>query len=395
MNLRIIFNLLLTVNPAICILFLGNNNENHFHLGGGVHHVERWIGRRSWVAIGLSALCLTLVLALAGCGANGGNNAGEGASGGDNAGAVSEPGAAGEGDGDAAAETDAGEAAGDSAVRTIEHAMGKSDVPASPQRVVILTNEGTEALLSLGITPVGAVKSWVGDPWYVHIKDRMQGVENVGEESQPNLELIAALKPDLILGNKMRHEKIYYELSAIAPTVFTETLRGEWQSNYKVYADALNKAAEGEKVLAAYNDRIADLKAKLGDRLSTKVSIVRFMGGDTRIYHKDTFSGVILSQIGLARPESQDVDDFAARNVTKERIQEMDGDILFYFTYETGDGAATAVEEEWLKDPLWQQLDVVKAGNVHKVNDTIWNTAGGVLAANLMLDDLYKFFDVK
>ncbi|HZG78031.1 MAG TPA: iron-siderophore ABC transporter substrate-binding protein [Paenibacillus sp.] len=287
------------------------------------------------------------------------------------------------------------ETVAESATRSFEHAMGTSDIPTHPQRVVILTNEGTEALLALGVKPVGAAKSWLGDPWYDHIKDQMEGVANVGEESQPNLELIIGLKPDLIIGNKLRNEEIYDELSAIAPTIYAETLRGDWQENFKMYADALGKSAEGEKVLADYEGRIADLRTKLGDKLSTQVSIVRFMANDTRIYWKDTFSGVILNQIGLARPAAQDKDDFAARGVTKERIEEMDGDILFYFSYELGDGGATAVEEDWINDPLWQTLDVVKAGKVHKVSDAIWNTAGGVLAANLMLDDLYTYFEVK
>lgn len=279
--------------------------------------------------------------------------------------------------------------------RTFTHAMGDTEIPAHPERVVILTNEGTEALLALGVTPVGAVKSWLGDPWYDHIAEQMEGVTNVGEESQPNLELIISLDPDLIIGNKMRHEQIYDELSAIAPTVFAEDLRGDWQINFKLYADALGLADKGEAVLADYFSRIDDLKTKLGDRLSTQVSIVRFMAGDTRIYWKDTFSGVILSQIGLARPPSQDIDDFAARGVTKERIEEMDGDILFYFSYETGDGEATSVEKTWTEDPLWQTLDAVKAGKAYKVSDAVWNTAGGVLAANLMIDDLYRYLEVE
>jgi iron complex transport system substrate-binding protein len=279
--------------------------------------------------------------------------------------------------------------------RSFTHAMGESTIPAAPERVVILTNEGTEALLALGVKPVGAPKSWLGDPWYDHIAAQMEGVTNVGEESQPNLELIIGLKPDLIIGNKLRHEKIYDELSAIAPTIYAETLRGDWQENFKLYADALGLPVEGEKVLGDYASRVEDLKMKLGGKLSTQVSIVRFMAADTRIYWKDTFSGVILSQIGLARPASQDKDEFAARGVTKERIEEMDGDILFYFSYETGDGGATAVEESWTKDPLWQTLDVVKAGKVYKVSDAIWNTAGGVLAANLMIDDLYRYFEVQ
>lgn len=68
----------------------------------------------------------------------------------------------------------------------------------------------------------------------------------------------------------------------------------------------------------------------------------------------------------------------------------MDGDILFYFTYDEGDGKATEVEKEWIEDPLFQNLEAAKKGEVYKVDDAIWNTAGGVKAANLMLDDLEK-----
>ncbi|MED3855592.1 iron siderophore-binding protein, partial [Priestia megaterium] len=41
-------------------------------------------------------------------------------------------------------------------------AMGKTEIPKTPKRVVVLTNEGTEALLAMGIKPVGAVQSWLG-----------------------------------------------------------------------------------------------------------------------------------------------------------------------------------------------------------------------------------------
>lgn len=275
---------------------------------------------------------------------------------------------------------------------TVEHAMGTTPIKGTPKRVVILTNEGTEALLAMGVTPVGAVKSWTGDPWYPHIADQMKDAKVVGTESEVNVEAIAALKPDLIIGNKMRQEKIYEQLSAIAPTVFAETLRGDWKENFKLYAKAINKEEKGNGVLNDYESRIADIKEELGDQKNMKVSMVRFMAGDVRIYHKDTFSGIILNDLGFARPESQNVDDFAERNVTKERVPAMDGDILFYFTYDTGDGKASDLEKEWLADPLFKNLEVSKKGQVHKVDDTIWNTAGGVLAANLMLDDIEKIF---
>jgi iron complex transport system substrate-binding protein len=280
------------------------------------------------------------------------------------------------------------------ATRTVKHAMGETQVPVQPKRVVILTNEGTEALLALGVKPVGAVKSWTGNPWYAHIQADMDGVTFVGQEGEPNLEAIASLKPDLIIGNKLRHEKIYEQLKAIAPTVFSETLRGQWKDNFKLYADAVNRKEEGDKVIADFDKRVETIRQKLGDKINTKVSLVRFMAGDTRIYYKDTFAGIILDQIGLKRPDSQNKNEFAATKVSKERIPEMDGDIIFYFTYETGNGEASKLEEQWTNDPLWKNLSAVKAGKAYRVDDAIWNTAGGVKAANLMLDDLQKRFGI-
>ncbi|WP_047983417.1 ABC transporter substrate-binding protein [Ornithinibacillus californiensis] len=270
---------------------------------------------------------------------------------------------------------------------TVEHAMGSTTIEGTPERIVILTNHGTEALLSMGVKPVGAVQSWDGDPWYDHITDQMDGVEVVGTESDINLEAILALEPDLIIGNKMRQEEHYEALSAIAPTVFEETLRGDWKVNFKLIAEAIGQEEKGQEVLDQYNERVANLSEELGDKLNTEVSMVRFMPEDVRVYHKDSFSGIILEEVGLARPESQDVDDFAAKGVTKERIDEMDGDVIFYFTYlKAKDGQEIA--DEWINDPLWQSLSAVQAGKVYEVSDTIWNTAGGVIAANLMLDDL-------
>jgi iron complex transport system substrate-binding protein len=277
--------------------------------------------------------------------------------------------------------------------REITHAMGVTDVPDDPQRIVVLTNEGTEALLAVGITPIGAVRSWTGDPWYAHIAEDMADVTVVGEESAVNLEAIAALEPDLIIGNKTRQEKIYEQLSAIAPTVMAERLRGDWKINMALYTDAAGKGEEGAAALEAFDARTTKLGEELGDALQEEISLVRFASSLTRIYYLDTFSGLILGEVGFARPAAQDKQEFAD-DVGKERIPDFEGDRLFYFTYETGDGAAEAQEAEWTADPLWQNLEVVKAGRAYAVDDAIWNTAGGYLAANLLLDDVERIYEV-
>lgn len=269
--------------------------------------------------------------------------------------------------------------------------MGVTDVPDHPQRIVVLTNEGTEALLSVGITPVGAVKSWLGDPWYDHIASEMADVTVLGEESAVNLEVLVSLEPDLILGNKQRHEAIYEQLSAIAPTVISERLRGDWKINMALYTDAAGVGAEGKAQLEAFDARVAAVSEALGSAREEQISIARFMAAQTRIMFKDSFSGLILSELGFHRPASQDKDEFA-EEITKERIPEFEGDRLIYFTYETGNGEGETQAADWLADPLWQNLAVVKSGKVHAVSDAIWNTAGGIIAANLLLDDVEAIY---
>ena len=275
--------------------------------------------------------------------------------------------------------------------REITHAMGVTEVPDNPQRIVMLTNEGTEALLFLGVTPVGAVQSWDGNPWYDHIAAPLADTVPLGTELAVNLEILATLEPDLILGTKVRQEAIYPQLSAIAPTVMTETIGGEWQENLKFYADVVGKTAEGEAALADFAARTAAIRDALGDTVEEQISLVRFSPNRTRIYYKDTFGGLILGQIGFARPPAQDKDDFA-EEVTKERIPEMEGDRIFYFSSDLRDAEPEANLADWLADPLWLALEGVKAGKAHRVSEIIWNTAGGIYAAHLMLDDVETIY---
>lgn len=285
-------------------------------------------------------------------------------------------------------------AAASALARPIQHAMGISQVPAAPQRVVTLTNESAEALLELGVKPVGVVRTHGGLPSYPHLGQRLAGAKLVGSELDVSLEAIAALRPDLIIANKLRHEKIYPQLAAIAPTVMSETLRGRWQKNFALYARTLGRDAAGSAKLAQFTARTQRIGQALGQRKKLRVSLVRFMAEQTRIYHLDTFSGQILAEVGFQRPPAQNVNDFMAK-VGRERIAEMDGDVLFYFVFDKGHGAANAVERQWTQDALWKSLKVVRAGQVHRVSDDIWNSAGGIVAANLMLNDLERVFQLK
>ena len=51
----------------------------------------------------------------------------------------------------------------------------------------------TDTAVALGIKPVGVVESWREKPTYKYLRDDLQDVKIVGQETQPNLEQIAEL----------------------------------------------------------------------------------------------------------------------------------------------------------------------------------------------------------
>jgi iron complex transport system substrate-binding protein len=268
------------------------------------------------------------------------------------------------------------------ATRSVEHFRGTTEVPADPQRVVVLDLGELDSAVALGVKPVGAVTAPVEDGLLSYLADDVEGIELVGEIGEPNLEQIAALEPDLILGSDVRVQDFYDELSAIAPTVFTESVGVSWKENLAVHAEALGKQEEAEALLAAYDERAAEVGEKVAD--DTTVSIVRFVPGEIRLYAQDNFIGTVLEDAGIARPQAQDVAEFSV-TVSPEQIALADGDQIFVGTY--GDPAETDGPAV-LGGPLWKNLPAVAAGDVHEVDDDIWFLGTGVGAAQLVLDEL-------
>ncbi|OXM85740.1 ABC transporter substrate-binding protein [Paenibacillus rigui] len=317
-------------------------------------------------------LVLMLALAVSACGASGGAKNSGSPSAGDG-----KPGQAG-------------------TEKTIQHALGTAALKKKPERVVVLFNGGVDIVIALGVKPVGAVESWDQKPWYNYLRPQMEGVKNLGDETQPNVEAILALKPDLIIGAKSRHEKIYPQLNSIAPTVIVEELFN-WKENMKIAADALSKQDEAAKFLSDWDQRVAEFKQKAGGKLSnTEVSLIRFeKDGSARIYVTG-FAGTIFNELGLSRPKSQQLEGKSVVNLTsKEQMSQLDGDFIFDITQSGSDPNHAKSQSEWTAHPLWKGLKGVKNDKYFKVDAITWNLSGGALAAKALLDDLYKYFDIQ
>ena len=105
---------------------------------------------------------------------------------------------------------------------SIEHQFGTATIPAAPQRVLTIGFNEQDFALAFGAEPVG-VREFLGydapgQPWAPE-SVRGKAIPTVGSQ-ELELEQVAALKPDLILGiNSYIDQPVYDKLAAIAPTV--------------------------------------------------------------------------------------------------------------------------------------------------------------------------------
>jgi iron complex transport system substrate-binding protein len=267
--------------------------------------------------------------------------------------------------------------------RTITQAMGKTEIKSKPKRVVVLDVGELDNVVSLGVKPVGYAPSEGDQAIPGYLKKEAGNPKNVGTINNLNLEAINALHPDLILGSKLRAEPLYDELKQIAPTVFSIRPGFTWKENYLLNAAALDRTAEAERKLEAYETKAKKLGEDIGPKKPT-VTMLRFMPEFTRLYAKASFIGTILQDVGLPRPKNQQVDDLATE-IGPERINEADADWIFTGVY--GDPKATK-RDQAESNPLWKKLDAVKAGHAENVPDETWYLGLGVTAADRVLDDL-------
>lgn len=136
-----------------------------------------------------------------------------------------------------------------------------------PERIVSLAPSITETLYYLGALDkvVGITKFDDFPP------DVKEGRTVVGGFSDPNIEIIASLKPDLIIATSM-HYKYLGQLEQIAPVIVVApgNMDGIYQQ-LKLFGEVLNKQGEAEGVINFMKAKIDEIESKVGDKPKVKV----------------------------------------------------------------------------------------------------------------------------
>lgn len=268
---------------------------------------------------------------------------------------------------------------GDVSTHSVEHARGTAEVTTDPQRVVVLEPVEFDTAVSLGITPVGAAvaSNVAGIPEYLGV----EGVEAVGTVPEPDIEAIAALKPDLILGTESRHSKLFEQLNTIAPTVFMETQADPWQDNVLLIGEALGQQEEAQQLLDGFNERCEEIGNKFEIESKT-ANLIRPRDETTlSLYGPTSFAGGALECVGLTIP-AQEWEDGLQADLSPENILDAQADYVFITTSDVED-------ESTIPEAITRNGDAFPS--VTLVDTSYWVSGVGAKGGELVLDDIEQF----
>ncbi|WP_250122208.1 iron-siderophore ABC transporter substrate-binding protein [Chroococcidiopsis sp. CCMEE 29] len=268
--------------------------------------------------------------------------------------------------------------------------MGETCIPINPQRIVTLWTTILGNTLALGIKPIASTY-YTGEPFPKYLQDQVDGIEFIGNLTEPSLEKILQLKPDLVLANS-RLDNIYDPLSRIAPTVIMSfpIPPPPWKQQLIELAKVLDKQEVGQKLMDEYWQRIETLKQALDNRRNQIQVSVASLSPEYGIwaYGEKSSAGTVIKDIGLQRPPAQRGDFYVIENISEERLSDIDGDVLFFLV--RGEKGAKEMLQNLQQKPLWGQLKVVQQNQIYFVDAGHWHSLD-ILAMNAVIDDLFKY----
>lgn len=269
------------------------------------------------------------------------------------------------------------------ATRTVETERGTVEVPAVPQSIVALDEYAALNALSVGVRPTtvfGGLSSQVGAA--------VLGAEGIAVTpaptmiTQPDLEAIAAARPDVIVltSSGTVLDTTYPQLSAIAPTVVLP-FEGPWQDPIRTAGAAFGADDRASALVDAVQERIDTLAARPGGSLAILAS---FQG---LLYSPAPANpgSALVAAAGLTRPQAElgaaSGASASTIPVSAESLGAHDADHVLVLDGSIYDpDAVTSL-------PTFAALPAVQAGRTARVDGEMWS-GGTALSTWWVLDDL-------
>lgn len=269
----------------------------------------------------------------------------------------------------------------------VRDVRGEVEIPAQPERIVDLSGN-SDILSILGYQVVGTANSDAYDytKFPSYLEDTLQGAEIVGYSMQDTMDIEAVmnLNPDLIVISTVQ-EKMYDQLSQIAPTVMIQLEALDWEDDVETLAEIFNKEAVAEKWLADYEAKAEATGKAIKEEYGENTTYLSFLasGGQFFIFDNAGFGEVLYEDMKLAKPQGlPEQTDISLPVVTYEGLASIQADYIFLIATE-----ADLAELE--NNAIWNSLPAVKAGRVVVLDASpYFNQGYSSIGKNLLVDEI-------
>lgn len=253
--------------------------------------------------------------------------------------------------------------------RTYKHALGETEIPVKPERVVTL--QYASQMLMVGLKPIGAAS---------HLLENagpdFQGIEDVGAPDAINYEKIISLQPDLIIADDIDQD-IYDKLSKIAPIVTVPWMDYDMYGHVKVMGDILNRQQEAAAWQTAFDAKLKAAKEQIFDKIGNgkTVAIYRIDPKQFYVYGARNMGFTFYKALGLIPPPAiqKELDkdpNFWAAPISMEVLPEYTADYVFVSLLP---GEETASRFNEIKSSaICKNLTAVKNNHVYEINMDTW-----------------------
>ena len=270
---------------------------------------------------------------------------------------------------------------------TVTDVRGDVEIPADPQRIVDLSGN-SDILSILGYDVVGTANSDAYDytKFPSYLEETLKGAEILGYSMQDTMDVEAVmnLNPDLIVISTVQ-EKMYDQLSEIAPTVMIQLEALNWKDDVRALGKVFGKEDVANEWIANYENKAKEAGDKIKAEYGEDTTYLSFLasGGQFFIFDGAGFGDVLYNDMGLAKPAGMpEQTDISLPVVTYEGLAAIQSDYIFVI----------ATDEDLAQleaNSIWNNLPAVKNGNVVVLESSpYFNQGYSSIGREILVDEI-------
>ncbi len=237
-------------------------------------------------------------------------------------------------------------------------------IEGEPQRVIALTRAYMEELFEIGVTPVAKVDEY---------NNRLEGVSlpSVGRQSNPDLEAIYAMQPDLIIANTRQHSNLLELLEQTGAAVF-------FVNPNKVDVDPLTDRIIIFGSLLGREDFVRDYMRELDELCESlrealqpynyKTGLIVQGGTDSiRAAMPTGLYGSLLNRLGIDNivvAGHVGAGQSTWVNFDLETLLKLDPSVILIRAAGSSEGNNAVLLANFTENPQWQSLTAIQTGRI-------------------------------